>query len=149
VRTVAGVITIERVVSTDRPVDAVFRYLADFTTTTEWDPGTVRTVRLDGDGGPGTTYRNTSRFGGKETELTYRVRELVPNERIVLDGENSTVAATDTMTFRAVPSGTEVTYRAEFRLKGVVALAGPLLKGRFAKLGDEAERGMRESLARL
>jgi uncharacterized protein YndB with AHSA1/START domain len=143
------VITIERTVRTDRPVEQVFRYLSDFTTTTEWDPGTVRTVRMEGDGGVGTTYQNTSRFGGRETELTYRVRELVPNERIVLVGENSTVRATDTMTFRTVPSGTEVTYRAEFRLKGIAALATPLLKGRFAALGDEAERGLRDALDRL
>jgi uncharacterized protein YndB with AHSA1/START domain len=143
------VITIERTVRSDRPVEQVFGYLSDFTTTTEWDPGTVRTVRLDGDGGVGTTYYNTSRFGRRETELTYTVRELVPNERIVLDGQNSTVQATDTMTFRAASSGTEVTYRAEFKLKGIAALAAPLLKRRFARLGDEAERGLRDALERL
>ena len=45
----------------------VFAYLSDFTTTTEWDPGTVRTTRESGDGGIGTRYRNVSRFLGRET----------------------------------------------------------------------------------
>ena len=46
---------IERTVTVDRPPAEVFAYLADFTTTTEWDPGTVRTTRESGDGGVGTT----------------------------------------------------------------------------------------------
>ena len=32
---------IEREVTTSAPPDQVFAYLSDFTTTTEWDPGTV------------------------------------------------------------------------------------------------------------
>ena len=38
----------------------MFAYLSDFTTTNEWDPGTVSTERVSGDGGVGTTYHNTS-----------------------------------------------------------------------------------------
>jgi hypothetical protein len=53
---------IARTVTVDRPAGVVFDYVSDFTTTTEWDPGTVDTVRVDGDGGVGTTYRNRSRF---------------------------------------------------------------------------------------
>ena len=34
---------IRRTVAVDKPIDSVFKYLADFTTTTEWDPGTVAT----------------------------------------------------------------------------------------------------------
>ena len=62
---------IERTVTTPTPLPTVFAYLSDFTTTTEWDPGTVRTVRESGNGGTGTRYRNTSRFAGRETELVY------------------------------------------------------------------------------
>jgi hypothetical protein len=32
-----------------KPLDAVFGYLSDFTTTTDWDPGTVTTMRRHGD----------------------------------------------------------------------------------------------------
>jgi uncharacterized protein YndB with AHSA1/START domain len=143
------VITIERVITVDRPVEAVFGYLADFETTTEWDPGTVRTVRVTGDGGLGTKYRNTSSFAGRETELEYVVQQLEPGRIFQLRGENKTVTALDTMTFRAAGGGTEVTYRAEFEFKGVTRLAQPLLKGQFKKLGDEAEQGMHDALQKL
>src|SRR5690348_1031446 len=49
----AGGMNIERTVETPTPIEAVFAYLSDFTTTTEWDPGTVETTRRTGDGGLG------------------------------------------------------------------------------------------------
>ena len=51
---------LHKTVVVEKPLDAVFDYLSDFTTTTEWDPGTVTTVRQHGNGGVGTTYLNTS-----------------------------------------------------------------------------------------
>ena len=66
---------LQRSVDTAASPEVVFAYLSDFTTTNEWDPGTVRTERVAGDGGVGTTYHNTSKFMGKETELTYEVVE--------------------------------------------------------------------------
>ena len=140
---------LERKVAVDIPVRRAFDYLADFTTTTEWDPGTVSTVRCEGDGGVGTTYRNTSRFLGRETSLTYVVEELQPDERIRLRGENETVVSVDTMTFRSTGSGTEVTYTAEFTFKGVSRLIAPLLTPAFIRLGNEAESGLRKALMRL
>ncbi len=143
-------LVIARTVTVDRPVDQVFRYLSDFTTTSEWDPGTVRTTREDGDGGVGTRYRNVSRFLGRRTELTYIVEELVPNRRVRLRGENKAIVAHDVMTLMSTPSdGTTVSYRAEFELKGPAKLAAPLLLPAFRKLGDEAETGLRTALERL
>lgn len=141
--------TIRRTVSVDRPLARVFDYLSDFTTTNEWDPGTVETVRVSGDGGVGTTYRNTSQFGGRKTELTYVVERVVPQEVFALRGENKTLVAHDTMTFRETATGTEVTYVAEFEFKGLVKYVAPLLGPAFKKLGDEAQQGMREALERL
>lgn len=140
---------LRKTVVVDRPLQAVFDYLADFTTTTEWDPGTVSTVREQGDGGVGTAYRNTSEFLGRTTELRYVVQELVPAQRIRLRGENKTVAATDTMTFRQVDDGTEVTYAAEFALKGPARFLTPLLRPALERLGRQAETGLRQALLRL
>ncbi len=138
-----------RTVTAMKPVDTVFAYLSDFTTTTEWDPSTVRTVRTAGDGGLGTKYLNTSTFAGRRTQLTYVVQDLVPNQRICLRGENSTVIAHDTMTFRAAGADTEVTYTADFSFKGIARLVAPLLRPAFTRLGNRAEAGMAASLARL
>jgi hypothetical protein len=37
-----------KTVVTDKPPGKVFDYLSDFTSTTDWDPGTVTTVRQHG-----------------------------------------------------------------------------------------------------
>ena len=140
---------LRRTVVIDKPRDAVFDYLSDFTTTTEWDPGTVLTVNHHGDGRAGTTYLNTSTFLGRKTQLTYVVREFVPGELIRLRGENKTVTAVDTMTFRSIEAGTEVTYTAEFTFKGPSRLLAPLLKPAFELLGNHAQAGMRKALCQL
>ena len=145
---------LSRTVTVDKPLDRVFAYLSDFTTTTEWDPGTVKTVRSSGDGAVGTKYENTSTFGGRQTQLTYVVQDLVPNERIALRGENKTVIAEDTITVREVGSDTataqtEVTYTANFTFKGLTKFVAPLMKPAFTRLGDEAETGMAAALERL
>ena len=143
---------IVRSVTVARPVDEVFAYLSDFTTTTEWDPGTVSTERVSGEGGLGTRYRNVSQFLGRKTELDYLVTEHVPGERFALRGENATVVAHDTMTFvrthGADGEGTTVTYHAAFEFKGVAKFVAPLLAPALKKLGDEAESGMRDALLR-
>jgi len=137
---------ISRTLQVPRPPEEVFAYLQDFTTTEEWDPGTVRTTRLDGDGGVGTRYHNVSRFLGRETELEYVVEEADSPARLRLRGENKTVVSEDTMTITPTAGGAELTYRAEFTFKGAAKLVAPLLAPAFKRLGDEAEKGLREAL---
>jgi hypothetical protein len=142
-------VKIQRTVETTASPAAVFAYLSDFTTTTEWDPGSVRTTRVSGDGGVGTEYHNVSKFAGRETELTYRVTEHEPDRLFALRGENKTVVAHDTIEIAPAGAGSRVTYTADFAFQGVVKYLAPLLAPAFKKLGDEAERGLREALAKL
>ena len=140
---------VQQTVIVSKPLDAVFGYLSDFTTTTEWDPGTVTTVTQHGDGGVGTTYRNTSTFLGRTTELTYVVQEFVPGERIRLRGENKSVVAVDTMSFHRVEGGTEVTYAADFTFKGPGRFVAPLLRPALERLGQQAQSGLYQALNKL
>lgn len=141
---------IDKMVTGPVPVSTAFAFLADFTNTEKWDPGTVRTVRVSGDGDVGTTYANTSQFLGRETELTYVVTEYEPEVRIVLRGENKTVVAHDTMSFApTADGGTSVRYQAEFLMKGWARLIGPLLTPAFAQLGKKGAKQMNEALNRL
>jgi carbon monoxide dehydrogenase subunit G len=140
---------LQRSVETAAAPAAVFAYLSDFTNTNEWDPGTVKTELASGDGGVGTTYRNISKFMGRETELTYEVVQHRPDYRFALRGENSSVVANDTMEITPLGEGSRVTYTADFEFKGFGRLVAPLLKPALKKLGDEAETGLRDALAKL
>jgi uncharacterized protein YndB with AHSA1/START domain len=145
---------ITRTIESTTPVDKVYAYLSDFTTTNEWDPGTVETKRISGSGGVGTEYHNVSKFMGRKTELVYTTKQLDPSARIVLEGNNKTVRATDTMTLtETAGGGTRVVYNAKFDFKGVVGKVAPalspLLGPAFKKLGDEAEVEMKRALDAL
>lgn len=140
---------VQAVVRTHAPLPKVFRHLSDFTTTTQWDPNTVTTTRVSGDGGVGTVYLNTSVFRGRQTQLRYVVEELVPNERIRLRGENDSVVAVDTISCRTVAAETEVTYTAQFHLRGAIRLAAPLLRPAFASLARDAHLGLHSALRDL
>jgi carbon monoxide dehydrogenase subunit G len=137
---------IERTVTVDRPQAEVFAYLADFTTTTQWDPGTLRTTRESGDGGIGTTYRNVSRFLGRETRLTYVVTDYQSPQLLQLRGENRTVLARDTMRLTGTGGATMISYRAEFEFKGWARLVAPLAAPALRRLGDRAAQGLRSAL---
>jgi carbon monoxide dehydrogenase subunit G len=140
---------IQRTVETPAAPAAVFAYLSDFATTTEWDPGTVSTTRVSGDGDVGTEYRNVSTFLGRTTELTYRVTEHTPDRRFALRGENKTVVAHDTMEIEPHGTGSRVTYTADFAFSGVARVVAPLLAPALKKLGDEAGEGLQQALAKL
>lgn len=141
---------IHRRVTTRAPQSAVFAFMADFTTTNEWDPGTVRTIRTEGDGGVGTVYDNVSRFLGRETQLRYVVQRYEPDSLVALRGENSTTVAHDTITVLPAAGGrTHLDYRAEFSFKGFARFLAPLFAPAFRRLGDKAEKGLQDSLDRL
>lgn len=140
-------IVIDETVWTDAHPSAVFEYLADFTTTSEWDPGTESTTRINGDGGLGTVYRNISTFVGRRTELEYLVVLIEPGHRIRLRGENSSLIAYDTITTLPHRGGTLVCYQAEFAFRGVLATVEPLLRIPVRKLGAAGIAGMRAALS--
>ncbi len=140
---------LRRSVETPASPGVVFAYLSDFTNTNEWDPGTVHTELVSGDGGLGTKYHNTSKFMGRETELTYEVVEHRPDTLFALRGENKSVVANDSMEIAAQGAGSRVTYTADFEFKGLGKLIAPLLAPGLKKLGDEAEHGLRDALAKL
>ncbi|MDV3222216.1 SRPBCC family protein [Intrasporangium sp.] len=138
-----------RTVTVPVPADRVFAYLADFTTTTEWDPASVTTERVSGDGGVGTRYRNVSSFMGREAEVMYVVTELEPGRRLVLRGENSTLVALDEMTVEGDSTRATVTYSATFELKGLRKIAAFALAPALRRLVDNGADGLRRTLAGL
>jgi hypothetical protein len=124
----------------------LFAYFADFTTTNEWDPNTVKTTLISGDGGVGTRYHNVSAFNGKESEVDYVVTVHEPNSRFQVRGENRFLTAVDTMTIEETNSGARFTYEARFKFKGVARLMQPFLGKAFKQLEDIAEEGLRQVL---
>lgn len=134
-----------RTFTVPRPPEAVFDYLADFRSTNDWDPGTVETTLVDGDGGQGTTYHNVSEFMGRRTDLEYQTMTFERPTRLQFRGQNRRAKALDTMTFTPAGEGTEITYRADFDLGVLLNLVSPFLfQSRLEKLADEVVEEMQK-----
>lgn len=140
---------LERTITVDTPLDAVWAFLTDFTTTERWDPPTVSTELASGSGGVGSVYRNVSKILGREVEIEYTVVDLEPRSLFRLSGQTSSMSMLDTMRFSETPTGTTVHYTVEFEPHGATKLAEPLMPLGLKKLGDDAATTMEAELSRL
>ncbi|MFJ6940642.1 SRPBCC family protein [Streptomyces sp. NPDC101132] len=124
-------------------------YLADFTHAQEWDPATVACVRVDaGPVRPGARWRNTSRFRGRDAEVSYRL-DVQEGDRLVFSGENGTVAVTDDLRFTPAEEGaTRLVYTATFRFKGVARLAAPFVRKDVERLADDVAAALPRAVTR-
>jgi len=138
---------VERTLSVPRPIEVVFDYLTDFTHTNAWDPGTLETTRVSGDGGVGTTYANTSEFMGRRTSLEYETITVERPTKLRFRGRNKSATATDTMTFAPDGDGTRIHYRADFDFGRLVNLVAPLvLRRKLDHVADETMAQLEKTL---
>lgn len=137
-----------RTFSTIATPDAAYAYLSDFTNAEEWDPGTQSCERTSGDGGVGTTYRNVSKFLGREVEVTYTTAELAPPTRVHLRGTNEQFEGHDIFEITAAGRGSQVRYTAEMSFGGLSRLASPVVAAYLPFLARKTVDQLRASLDR-
>jgi carbon monoxide dehydrogenase subunit G len=140
---------LHRTITVPKPLDEVFSFVSDFSTVPEWDPGVSSSRQTNGESpAVGATYAVTAVFNGREIPMTYRTTVLEPPHRITLEGEGSTITAVDDITFKDKGDGsTQIDYVADLRMKGLLRLAHPVLKGAFDKLADKAMAGLEKRLS--
>lgn len=138
---------VERTITVDQPPQAVWEFLADFTTTEEWDPPTVSTERTSGDGGLGTTYHSVAKFAGRRTEVDYVVVEYVEGRCLRLRGRATAMEVIDSFTVSPTPAGgSRVTYEAQFvQRQGQEPVELPSMR----RLGDFVAESLQDSLEHL
>ena len=131
-----------------RPLPEVFRYLADFSTIEQWDPGVYRSVKMTP--GPvrvGTEYSLILNSGGRRVPMRYRTLEITECSRILLKGEADSFSVTDLIEVQAVSEDrTRVIYRADLTFKGGSALAEKALTPWLRRVGRAAVEGLRRAI---
>ena len=81
--------------------------------------------------------------------MSYTVTELAVGDKIVLEGTGGVIHAIDVISFVPDGDGTLVTYQADLQLTGIARIFQPLMKNRFAAIGDAAGVGLRSWLREL
>jgi len=139
--------TLHRQVDTRLAIDEAFAFIADFSNSMLWDPGTVTSEPVDpGPTSVGSRYRLGVRMGSRVVPMEYRITLFEAPTRVVLEGSGSNVEAVDEIRFSPSATGTRIDYTADIRLGGAMRLVQPFLGRAFAKLAQDAVDGMRRAL---
>lgn len=129
------------------PIDEAFAFVADFSNLPEWDPGAVSSAQTEGDGPElGAVYDLQFSFAGSEMPLTYRITDIDPPHRVVIEGDGARVSARDEIRFEDADGGTRIRYVADLTLKGALRIAQPLFRPLFTRLESASREGMRSAL---
>jgi len=108
----------ERTISIRRPVDQVFRFLADGRTATQWRSGVIEVSKASGDG-VGAVYRQVVRGpGGRAIDADYEITALEQDARIAFRTITGPVRPTGEFAFEAMGEATILTFTLEAELAG-------------------------------
>jgi dehydrogenase/reductase SDR family protein 12 len=141
-------IHLEEVIQVSRPIADCFRYIQDFSTIEQWDPGVYRSAKLTA--GPprvGTRFAVTVNSAGRRLPMEYEIKELVPGKLVLLEGEGSGVRAVDRIEFESLgEEATRIRYQADLTLAAAPPVAEPFLKPWLNRVGKKAVQGMKRAL---
>lgn len=139
-----------RTFETIRGQEAAFDFVADFSTTQDWDPGIPSARRLDeGPVGPASRFELVSRFNDTEQTLIYEVVAFDRPRSVTLVGDGHNFRGVDVISFSAREGGgTVVTYEADLSLTGFARLAEPFMKRKLDEMSDRAVTGLKTALDR-
>ncbi len=137
-----------KTLSSTKPPQEVFDYLADFANTAQWDPGITAARRLDGGPiGVGNRFEIDASFFGRTITMVYQTTLFEPPGRFVVRGESSSIVSVDEITVEPQGSGSLITYNAELTLKGALEAFDPALALGFNKVADKALPGLSAALS--
>jgi uncharacterized membrane protein len=118
----------ERTISIRRPVDQVFRFLADGRTATQWRSGVLEVAKVSGDG-LGAVYKQVVRGpGGRPIDADYEITAFEPDKLIAFRAIAGPVRPTGSFAFEAMGDATILTFKLDAELGGwkKLVMSGPV-----------------------
>jgi len=115
----------------NRPVEAVFAFVADLENNPRWETNFVEVKRVSPEPlGVGTIYQCVLRVPGQRVTSRIEITEFTPNQRIAFRGDRPASAKpVGSITFEPQGSGTKVTTLPRPEMGGVFKLLEPMMAG--------------------
>jgi dehydrogenase/reductase SDR family protein 12 len=130
-----------------RPIEEVFAYVSDFTTTTEWDATALRATKLTpGELGVGTEFAVKCALPVGSIKLHYRISTFEPPRLLELEGYCRFFNIRDTITLTPSKRGTRIDYRAEFDFKSLLRPLISMFTSGLDKMGRDSVAGLASAL---
>jgi hypothetical protein len=131
-------VTNEKVIIINRPIQEVFAYVSEAGNGPQWQSALVETRRLTG--GPlgiGTQYAGLRKFMGRNVESVMEYTGYELNKKIVFKSISGSPFV-QTYLFEPVAEGTRLTSRLELETSGLMGLAKPLIASGVEREVDES-----------
>lgn len=140
-------LSLKEEISVDRPIDECFDYIADFSTTPEWDATAFEAKKLsEGPVGLGSRFAVRCKLPLGSVLLKYTITEFEPPELVTLQAESRLFDAVDTIRFTSEGGRTRIRYQADFNFSKPIAAMEGALRGPMEAMGKAALKGMRRAL---
>jgi uncharacterized protein YndB with AHSA1/START domain len=108
----------ERTISIRRPIDQVFRFLADGRTATQWRSGVIDVSKASGEG-VGSVYRQVVRGpGGRAVDADYEITALEQDRRIAFRTIAGPVRPEGEFALEPMGEATILTFTLDAKLSG-------------------------------
>jgi len=113
----------QHTVTINRPVDAVFAFVADGEKCPQWRPGVLDIKRVSGDGGVGTRYaQGVSGPMGRRIAADFEITKSEPNRLIEFQTVTGPARPHGRYDFESVDGGTRLSFALDATLTGISKL---------------------------
>lgn len=120
-------IEFEHNIQINRPVEHVFRFIADPENFPSWQTGVVRsTVTSPGPIGAGTTFTETVKILGRVVRTTCEITQFDPGRKMCFKATSKPIAYAGQFTFDGVGEGTQLTVYGAGQLRGLWRFTEPI-----------------------
>jgi uncharacterized protein YndB with AHSA1/START domain len=121
-------VTNEKIITINRPVEEVFAYVSDIPSGPEWQPGLVEVQRItEGPDGVGAQFSGVRKFMGRKMESIIEFTTYEPNKKLVFKSVSGNSPLVQSFLFEPTDEGTKLTARLELQTSGLMGLAKPLI----------------------
>ena len=128
---------IESTIVVNRPVQEVFDTWCDLEKSPEWaDPVIERRKITDGPLAVGTQFHAKDRWPMRTVEFTVEITAYQPNEFVAASWSEPMEGGWEAR-FEEAPEGTQLSFTADAKMKGLLALLEPLMTGWARKQNDK------------
>ena len=132
-------VTNEKSIIINRPIEEVFAYVSDLQNGPEWQTELVEARRItDGPLSIGTQFTSVRKFMGRRLESGIEFTAYEPNKKIAFKSISGSSPFEQSFLFESTAEGTKLTSRLDLQTTGLMGLAEPLIASGVRKEMDTA-----------
>jgi uncharacterized membrane protein len=140
-------VTNEKIVTINRPVEEVFAYVSDFQNGPKWQAELLESRCItEGPVGIGTQYTGVRKFMGRRVESVIQFTTYEPNKVIAFKSISGSSPVEQSFLFESTAEGTRLTTRLELQTSGLMGLAEPLIASSLKREMDASFETLKDML---